>query len=89
MQDSVIHALGMLLDFPKLSQHPACMEHAILHGKPFSDLLFFNDHKLSARRRHFKDLTKGVDPGEGSMRGRILPTDFLFEGDIDLITPLP
>jgi hypothetical protein len=21
--------------FPKVSQHPSCMDHAILHGKPF------------------------------------------------------
>ena len=29
----------VFLRFPKLSQHPACMDHAILHGKPFSDPL--------------------------------------------------
>ena len=27
------------LRFPKFSQHPACMDHAILHGKPFSNPL--------------------------------------------------
>ena len=27
------------LRFPKLSQHPACMNHTILHGKPFSNPL--------------------------------------------------
>lgn len=47
-------ALGMLLEFrktkkrsptarvflrfPKFSQHPACKDHAILHGKPLSIL---------------------------------------------------
>ena len=38
-----MHALGMFLDirktsfirFPKVSKHPACMDHAIMHGKPF------------------------------------------------------
>ena len=28
------------LRFPKISQHPACMDHAMLHGKPFSNPLF-------------------------------------------------
>ncbi len=54
VQDSVIHALGTLLEsvkthspatrdllrFPKVSQHPACMDDAILHGKPFGIPLF-------------------------------------------------
>ena len=30
----------MFLRFPKISQHPARMDHAILHGKPFSNPLF-------------------------------------------------
>ena len=29
--------------FPKISQHPACMDHAILHGKQFSNPLMSND----------------------------------------------
>ena len=50
VQDSIIHVLGMLLDFskaykdtrlrlqsfyvlPKVSHHPACMDHAIQYGK--------------------------------------------------------
>ena len=27
------------LRFPKISQHPTCMDHAILHGKPLSNPL--------------------------------------------------
>ena len=30
----------VFLRFPKISQHPACIDHALLHGKPFSNLLF-------------------------------------------------
>ena len=30
------------LRFPKISQHPACMDHAILHGKPFSNPLLIS-----------------------------------------------
>ena len=30
--------------FPKISQHPACMDHAILHGKPFSNPLLYNNY---------------------------------------------
>ena len=53
VQDSVIHARGILrefrkakkhepqvsvfLRFPKVEQHPKCMDHAILRGKPFSN----------------------------------------------------
>ena len=33
-------AVRVFLRFPKLSQRPACMDHAILHGKPFSNPLF-------------------------------------------------
>ena len=32
-------AARVFLRFPKISQHPACMDHAILHGKPFSNPL--------------------------------------------------
>ena len=32
-------AARVFLRFSKLSQHPACMDHAILHGKPFSNPL--------------------------------------------------
>ena len=32
-------AARVFLPFPKISQHPACMDHAILHGKPFSNPL--------------------------------------------------
>ena len=32
-------AAGVFLRFPKISQHLACMDHAILHGKPFSNPL--------------------------------------------------
>ena len=32
-------AARVFLRFPKHSQHPACMDHAILHRKPFSDSL--------------------------------------------------
>ena len=28
-------AARVFLRFPKVSQHPACMDDAILHGKPF------------------------------------------------------
>ena len=27
-----------VLHFPKISQHPACMDHAILHGAKFQDI---------------------------------------------------
>jgi hypothetical protein len=30
------------LRFPKLSRHPSCMDHAILHGKPFGIPLFLD-----------------------------------------------
>ena len=33
-------AARVFLRFSKISQHPACMDHAILHGKPFSNPLF-------------------------------------------------
>ena len=32
-------AARVFLVFPKILQHPACMDHAILHGKPFSNSL--------------------------------------------------
>ncbi len=32
----------VFLRFPKFSQHPACMDHAILHGKPFGIPLSVN-----------------------------------------------
>ena len=32
-------AARVFLRLPKISQHPACMDHAILHGKPFSNHL--------------------------------------------------
>ena len=32
-------AARVFLRFPKISQHPACMDHAILRGKPFSNPL--------------------------------------------------
>ena len=35
-------AARVFLRFPKFSQHPACMDHAILHGKPFSNPLITN-----------------------------------------------
>ena len=28
---------SVFLHFPKIEQHPKCMNHAILHGKPFSN----------------------------------------------------
>ena len=28
---------SVFLRFPKVEQHPKCMDHAILHGKPFSN----------------------------------------------------
>ena len=28
-------AARVFLRFPKVSRHPSCMDHAILHGKPF------------------------------------------------------
>ena len=47
VQDSVIHALGCFPTFGKrnISKHPACMcmNHAILHGKPFVIPLTWND----------------------------------------------
>ena len=36
------NAARVFLRFPKLLQHPACMDHAILHGKPFSNPLMIN-----------------------------------------------
>ena len=45
----MIHARRMLQDFrkaflhfPKIEQHPKCMDHAILHGKPFSNPLLLH-----------------------------------------------
>ena len=35
-------AARVLSRFPKISQHPACMDRAILHGKPFSNPLCWN-----------------------------------------------
>ena len=31
----------VILRFPKVSRHPSCMDHALLHGKPFGILLYF------------------------------------------------
>ena len=28
---------SVFLRFPKVKHHPKCMDHAILHGKPFSN----------------------------------------------------
>ena len=41
-------AARVFLRFLKISQHPACMDHAILHGKPFSNLL------LNSAQRYVK-----------------------------------
>jgi hypothetical protein len=34
-------AARVFLRFPKVSRHPSCMDHAILHGKPFGIPLIF------------------------------------------------
>ena len=47
--DSVkIHspAARVFLCLPKISQHPACMDHAILNGKLFSNPLIFSRLKV-------------------------------------------
>ena len=33
---------SVILRFLKIEQHPKCMDHAILHGKPFSNPLIHN-----------------------------------------------
>ena len=39
-------AARVFLRFPKVSQHLACMDHAILHGKPSGiPLMFFLGHQ--------------------------------------------
>jgi hypothetical protein len=32
--------VSVFLRFPKVEQHPKCMDHAILLGKPFGNLIF-------------------------------------------------
>ena len=48
-----IYMARVFLRFPKISQHSACIDHAILHEKPFSNPLFLvagittlNTHKV-------------------------------------------
>jgi hypothetical protein len=36
---------SIIIRFPKVSRHPSCMDHAILHGKPFG-IPLFNDRKI-------------------------------------------
>ena len=36
-------AARVFFRFQKISQHPACMDHAILHGKPFSNPSIYVD----------------------------------------------
>jgi hypothetical protein len=42
--------------FPKVSRHPSCMDHAILHGKPFGIPLIsyklFRNHVILQRVYH-------------------------------------
>jgi hypothetical protein len=68
VQDRVIHALGMFLDFRKASkvseslENPACMDHAILHGKPFGIFLYFKYNKALSDDNGMGGFTGGSHP---------------------------
>ena len=73
----MIHVLGMLLDFGKrkkplacgsyrlhflkVEQHPTCMDHAILHGKPLL-VGFATNHtsNITSRVYPWKSLTNAI-----------------------------